>query len=98
MTPLNAGSAWLTRGALALCLALATSILGFGPCASKERSGTALAREPRLVHADTVFAEDFESGTLAAWRDGVDPTRQRGVTDPTSAQAGSQYLAVDYPA
>lgn len=98
MTPLNAGSAWLTRGALALCLALATSILGFGPCASKERSGTALAREPGLVHVDTVFAEDFESGTLAAWPDGVDPTRQRVVTDPRFAQSGSHYLAVTYPA
>jgi hypothetical protein len=47
---------------------------------------------------DTVFAEDFESGTLAAWQDGVDPTRHRVVTDPSGAQSGSHYLAVTYPA
>jgi polysaccharide lyase-like protein len=49
-------------------------------------------------HADTVFVEDFESGTLAAWADGVDPGRQRVVTDPTVAQSGSRYLDVTYPA
>jgi hypothetical protein len=47
---------------------------------------------------DTVFAEDFESGTLAAWPDGVDATRQRVVKDPSVAQSGSHYLAVTYPA
>src|SRR5438132_2003088 len=47
---------------------------------------------------DTVFADDFESATLAAWQDGVDPTRQQVVTDPSGAQSGSHYLAVTYPA
>jgi hypothetical protein len=47
---------------------------------------------------DTVFAEGFESGTLAAWQDGVDGMRHQVVTDPTSAQSGSHYLAVTYPA
>lgn len=46
----------------------------------------------------TVFAEDFESGTLSAWPDGVDPGRQRIVTDPTFAQSGRRYLEVTYPA
>lgn len=45
-----------------------------------------------------VFAEDFESGTLAAWTDGVDPARQRVVTDPTFARSGTHYLAVTYAA
>jgi hypothetical protein len=43
-----------------------------------------------------VFAEDFESGTLAAWQDGVDPTRHRIVLGP--APSGSRYLAVTFPA
>lgn len=47
---------------------------------------------------DTVFVEDFESGTLAAWDDGVDSTRQRVVTDPASAQSGRRYLEVRYAA
>ena len=47
---------------------------------------------------DTVFAEDFESGNLSAWQDGVDPTRHRVVTDPSFAQSGSHYLDVTYPA
>jgi hypothetical protein len=50
------------------------------------------------TRADTVFADDFESGTLAAWTDGVDTTRQRVVTDSASAQSGSRYLTVTYAA
>ncbi len=53
---------------------------------------------PGQGKVDTVFVEDFESGRLAAWPDGVDPTRQRVVTDPGSAQSGSRYLAVTYVA
>jgi polysaccharide lyase-like protein len=48
--------------------------------------------------ANTIFSEDFESGTLSAWQDGVDPARQRVVTDPGAAQSGSRYLSVTYPA
>jgi polysaccharide lyase-like protein len=48
--------------------------------------------------ADAIFADDFESGSLAAWQDGVNPSRQRIVTDPKTAQSGSRYLAVTYPA
>jgi len=49
-------------------------------------------------HADTIFAEDFESGTLKAWTDGVDPNRQRIVADSSSAQSGTRYLEVTYVA
>lgn len=48
--------------------------------------------------ADTVFVEDFESGTLGAWSDGVDPARHHVVTDPSQAQSGSRYLQVTYRA
>jgi hypothetical protein len=47
---------------------------------------------------DTVFAEDFEVGDLAAWQDGVDQTRHRVVDDASGAQSGSRYLEVTYPA
>jgi hypothetical protein len=46
----------------------------------------------------SLFTEDFESGTLDAWQDGMDPSRQRIVTDTASALSGSRYLAVTYPA
>jgi hypothetical protein len=55
----------------------------------------AVSRPPQV---DAVFVEDFESGTLTAWPDGVDPNRQRVVTDPSRAQSGSRYLEVTYPA
>jgi hypothetical protein len=55
-------------------------------------------RSPSPGPIETLFSEDFESGTLTAWQDGVDPTRHRIVTDPTSAQSGNRYLAVTYPA
>lgn len=48
--------------------------------------------------ADTVFAEDFESGALAAWQDGVDPSRHRIVTDSSRAQSGRRFLQVIYQA
>src|SRR5947199_8576161 len=48
--------------------------------------------------ADSIFSEDFESGTLAAWQDGVDTARHRIITDLAMAQSGSRYLAVTYPA
>jgi len=51
-----------------------------------------------LSGPDTVFVEDFESGTLKGWSDGVDTTRQRVVTDSAFAQSGHRYLAVTYPA
>ncbi len=47
---------------------------------------------------DTVFVEDFETGSLAAWTDGVDPARHHVVTDPSQAQSGSRYLQVTYRA
>lgn len=47
---------------------------------------------------DTVFAEDFESGTLAVWQDGVDPSRHHIVTDSLEAQSGRRFLRVMYPA
>jgi hypothetical protein len=48
--------------------------------------------------ADTLFADDFESGTLGAWTDGVDPARHHIVTDSSQAQSGSRYLQVTYRA
>ena len=64
----------------------------------EEPSGSAWVAVSGPAKVDTVFAEDFESGALAAWPDGVDPTRQRVVTDPSVAQSGSHYLEVTYPA
>jgi hypothetical protein len=53
---------------------------------------------PTRMAADTVFADDFEAGNLAAWHDGVDPTRHRIVLDQNGAQSGNHYLEVTYPA
>ena len=47
---------------------------------------------------DTVFVEDFETGSLASWTDGVDPARHHVVMDPSQAQSGSRYLQVTYRA
>ena len=47
--------------------------------------------------SQSIFSDDFESGTLQNWQDGVDSARQQIVTDPASAQSGSRYLAVTYP-
>jgi len=47
---------------------------------------------------DTVFTDDFESGSLSAWQDGVDAARHHVVTDPSRAQSGDRYLQVTYDA
>jgi len=81
----------LVRGMLAAPLAVAVGCeMGQGCAARDAASGS--------LQVDTVFTEDFESGTLAAWPDGVDHTRQRIVTDPSFAQSGSHYLEVTYVA
>jgi hypothetical protein len=48
--------------------------------------------------SEVVFADDFESDSLSAWQDGVDPARHRVVSDRTGAKSGSHFLAVTYPA
>ena len=53
---------------------------------------------PPSTRVDTIFSETFESGTLSAWDDGVDPSRHRVVTDATLAHAGTRALEVSYPA
>jgi hypothetical protein len=45
----------------------------------------------------SLFSDDFESGTLALWEDGMDPARHRVMTD-SFAPSGNRYLAVTYPA
>src|SRR6266700_589685 len=82
-------------------LAAAVTTLTLLACAMGDT--TVAPNTPRIAAAtqapaDTLFADDFESGTLSAWQDGVDPTRQQVVTDPTFAQSGSHYLDVTYPA
>ncbi|HEY6809097.1 MAG TPA: hypothetical protein VI160_09960, partial [Gemmatimonadales bacterium] len=70
---------------LALCL-----LAGAG-CGSRGAT-------PPAQRGGVIFADDFESGRLAAWQDGVDTTRQHIVTDSGGAQSGRRYLAVTYVA
>jgi hypothetical protein len=72
--------------------------LGFALLPGDEPPGTAPVAAPRVLNRDTIFVEDFESGTLTAWQDGVDPRRHRVVLDTRFAQSGSHYLEVTYPA
>jgi hypothetical protein len=67
-------------------------------CEHGNRSVTDASSRPGAASADPLFVEDFESGTLTAWQDGVDPARHRIIDDPVSAASGSHYLEVTYPA
>src|SRR6266852_3624891 len=78
--------------------ALTVAALGFVLLPGERQGVTTGVTASTPAKVDTVFAEDFESGTLAAWQDGVDPARQRVMTDPGMAESGSHYLAVTYPA
>jgi len=83
--------------ALGYRLALAAGVLGVVFLLRQGRGG-AQGRGGEAARVDTVLAEDFESGNLGAWQDGVDPARHRIVTDPSGAQSGTHYLDVTYPA
>lgn len=68
------------------------------PIGCNESDPVTIATAPSAIgSAQTVFTDDFESGTLSSWQDGIDATRHRIVTD-ASAQSGSRYLVATYPA
>jgi hypothetical protein len=46
---------------------------------------------------DTVFAEGFESGSLAMWQDRGLPANQQVVTDGSQAHSGSRFLEITFP-
>jgi hypothetical protein len=50
------------------------------------------------TRGDTIFSEGFESGSLAAWDDGVDQSRHRIVSGPGVARSGDRALEITYPA
>lgn len=50
------------------------------------------------VPVDTIFAEDWESGSKAAWTDENSPSYHTIVTDPSLAHSGSRVLKVSFPA
>ncbi len=88
----------LTLNAFTRRRALLVATFGLALLPGKRQSVAARVTASSPVNVDTVFAEDFESGTLAAWQDGVDPARQRVVTAPGLAESGRHYLEVTYPA
>ena len=53
---------------------------------------------PGTAKIDTIFQEGFESGTLAAWQDGVNAQLQQVLTDASLARSGSRLLQITYPA
>lgn len=44
-----------------------------------------------------IFSDDFESGTLSQWQDGVNPDKHRVINDASRAAGGSRYLEITYP-
>jgi hypothetical protein len=68
-------------------------LLALLACGQRSSDPTA----PDRVTNESIFSDDFESGTLQGWQDGVDSARQRIVADPAAAPSGSRYLVVTYP-
>lgn len=83
----------MSAGALPFTLLAMALVLS---CRSDEADGIGVG--PSLMPGSgALFADDFESGTLASWQDGFDPSRHRIATEG-SAHSGSRYLATTYPA
>ena len=90
------------RGIGAACAAAALLSCGAERLPDLPSAPTAPASSVGIVPAapagQVVFADDFESGNLASWPDGVNPAKHRVVNDPAVAKSGSHYLAVTLPA
>ena len=77
------------------------AIVGFAwafPACSATTSAPTDTTQSSVSTVDTVFYDGFESGSLALWQDGVDPTKHQVISDPTRAHGGSHYLQITYPA
>jgi hypothetical protein len=59
---------------------------------------TAPAPTEPPVAATVIFSDDFESGSLGSWHDGVNAAKHRIVTDASRAADGSRFLEILYPA
>ena len=93
----NSAVAAVSATGLVSALAAGTATI---TATSEGKSGTAgiTVPAPAPASVDTVFAETFESGNLAAWQDGVDPSRHRVITDAGLARSGSRLLEMTFPA
>ncbi len=60
-------------------------------------AGAASAAEPTCTQPATIFCEDFESGTLNSWPDGVTAALHHLRNDPESPLPGTQALRATYP-
>src|SRR5215470_15439482 len=50
------------------------------------------------VPSNAIFSENFESGSLSAFQDGVTPSKQKVIMDSTLAHSGKGVLQITYPA
>jgi len=92
-------AAFCAAGALALaCTDHSTT----SPAAESAAANTATARitaRPLAAATDNaVFSDGFESGTLAAWQDGFNPTLHRVLSNAALSHSGTHLLEMIYPA
>jgi hypothetical protein len=52
---------------------------------------------PPSSGGEVIFTDDFESGSLAGWDDGVDTNKHRILSDASLARSGSRLLEITYP-
>jgi hypothetical protein len=97
MPPIHQVRRRVPRNGLLLTVSAIATVGLVASCGGNSVPGNTLGPSPPAPTGEAIFADDFESGTLSAWEDGVDPARHRIVTDPGSAQSGSRYLAAIYP-
>src|SRR5882762_6467912 len=64
---------------------------------SRVASGTTSGSPPPAAGVETVFQEDFESGSLAVWDDRYQPANHTVITNAAGAYAGTRYLQITYP-
>lgn len=81
---------------------------GFSDHSAVTVTGTATAPAPSptptptptpspTLPANVIFHDDFESGSLGKWQDGVNAAKHRVVNDASLAAGGNRFLEVTYP-
>ena len=100
------GNSWSTIGSVSVSMnstvfiGLATTSHNNGALSTARfdvPSGTTPPPPSSTVKIDTIFADGFESGSLAGWQDGVNTSLHRIVTDAGLAASGSRLLEITYP-
>jgi hypothetical protein len=92
VTAKSAGTAQVRAAANGFSDDAAVTVMGTATTPTPSPEPTPTPTPTPTLPADVIFSDDFESGTMSKWQDGVNAAKHRVVTE-----AGNRHLEVTYP-